>query len=144
MRTSSRTTASTLGSWDLRQLADQVAKKWEVDVSYDLMCRLAWLRKTAKETVTFDDEGSEWWDLVQLELDAILKLMNHKDAREREKGAKCFSRALSWDLNLYGACDDLRDEKRGAREAAIENDIRNAGNEDVDDEEIEDADADED
>ncbi|KAL9931746.1 hypothetical protein V8E36_009296 [Tilletia maclaganii] len=74
--------------WGLLQLADQVAKKWEVGVSYDLMCRLAWLRKTAKETVTFDDGGSECWDLVQLELDAILKLLNHKDAREREKGAK--------------------------------------------------------
>ncbi|KAL9931653.1 hypothetical protein V8E36_009439 [Tilletia maclaganii] len=121
-----------VGRMDLRTLAEAVSKSWNIDVSYDLMCRLAWLRKLAKEKVPVEKA-------VQAELDVILKLLASEDESDRRKGQDCFSRALTWDLETFGACDDLRDETRGTQEANIEEDIRNANNEDIDDTFIESA-----
>ncbi|KAL9935048.1 hypothetical protein V8E36_006124 [Tilletia maclaganii] len=75
-----------VGGMDLRTLAEAVSKSWNIDVSYDLMCRLAWLRKLAKEKVPVEKAGTTWWDKVQAELDVILKLLASEDESDRRKG----------------------------------------------------------
>ncbi|CAD6919190.1 unnamed protein product [Tilletia caries] len=68
---------------NIREFAGTVAGKWGVDVSYDLIVRLAWLRKMGKEKVPIDEAGPDWWDNIQEELDIIVDMNGDCDTLDK-------------------------------------------------------------
>ncbi|CAD6910333.1 unnamed protein product [Tilletia laevis] len=74
---------------NIREFIGTVAGKWGVDVSYDLIVRLAWLRKMGKEKVPIDEAGPDWWDNIQEELDIIVDMVSDKsDESKQQRGMR--------------------------------------------------------
>ncbi|KAE8180356.1 hypothetical protein CF335_g9280 [Tilletia laevis] len=121
---------------DIRTFSDAVADKWGLDISYDFIVRMAWLRKMGSETIPIQSAGAAWWDNVQAELDILVSLCNHQDIAHQQKGQRCFERALQWEFDTHGRCDVLENEQRPAEEAALADDFLHAGEELIDAEEV--------
>ncbi|KAK0540515.1 hypothetical protein OC842_000450 [Tilletia horrida] len=121
----------------VREFANKLSTKFAIDVSYDFLCRLAWLRKQAKQNIKLAEAGIRWWDMVQAELNVVVRLLHDASQEKREQGQRVLQKALDWDKKVFGECDDLRNEARPASEARHEEQFRAAEDDDVNDNDFE-------
>ncbi|KAL9940617.1 hypothetical protein V8E36_000105 [Tilletia maclaganii] len=60
----------------LRELCDEIAAKCKVEVDYNVMCRIAWLRKKCSDGAEdqLDIDKEQFWQDVQVDFDVVRKL----------------------------------------------------------------------
>ncbi|KAE8191406.1 hypothetical protein CF336_g4885 [Tilletia laevis] len=112
----------------LRELGELVAAKGGVCCSYDVLCRLAWVRKMCTVEGGVSIASHSFWQDIQMELDEIIKLTE-------VQSRKTFEKALNWDLAKFGKCGTLVNEPAPFAESELKDDFEHADEEQVDEDE---------
>ncbi|KAL9932793.1 hypothetical protein V8E36_008492 [Tilletia maclaganii] len=130
---------------DLRTLAEWVADKYKLKISYNLIVKLATLRHFAiadnddrtplkRKLASGDDDADaewsswdeNWWSKTEADITKLISMAQKSGTAEARSAQEAFSRYLNEDLKMFGKCNVLAAQRAPATEEALSRRISEA------------------